>query len=382
MRIAYIYTSLTTVGGADRVIIEKANYFAEKCNYEVYMITDSQLGLPTTFPLSPKVKHIDLGMNFFEQYKHSFLIRGYIYLKLMHIYKRKLRELLNSLKLDFVITTMGKDADFLITLKDGSKKIAESHISKEYMRNLHLLKQRSLPYRIVADIWTKRMEKSIRKMDAFVVLTEADAKKWSNVKKAYVIPNSLPFYPEESSNCTSKQVISVGRFYAQKGYDMLIPTWEIVHKQYPDWTLSIYGNGEQEKELKDLIHQKGLEESIYIKAPVKNIVEKYQESSLYVMSSRFEGFGMTLIEAMTCGVPCVSFKCPNGPTDIINNGEDGLLVENGNIKQLAEKIIYLIEHEEERKKMGRQAKENVKRYMPSIVMQKWITLFKSIKKEK
>lgn len=382
MKIAYIYPSLTTIGGADRVIIEKANYFADKCGYEVYMITDSQLGLPTAFPLSPKVKHFDLGMNFFEQYRHSFLTRGYIYFKLMRIYKRKLNELLNSLQLDFTITTLGKDADFLTTLKDGSKKIAESHISKEYIRNLHLLKQRGIPYRIVASIWTKRMEKAIKKMDAFVVLTDNDAKKWNDIKKAIVIPNSLPFYPEERSKCNNKQVISVGRLYPQKGYDMLIPAWEIVHKQHSDWILSIYGNGEQEKELKELICQKGLEQCLYILAPVKNIMEKYLESSFYVMSSRFEGFGMTLIEAMACGIPCISFTCPNGPADIIKNNEDGILVDNGNVNQLAEKIIYLIEHEQERTKMGEKAKENVKRYMPDIIMQKWISLFESLKKEK
>lgn len=120
MRIAYIYPALTTTGGADRIIVNKANYFADKLDYDVFIITAHQNGKPSFFPLSKKVTHIDLGVNFNEQYRYSFIKRGFIYFKLLHSYKRKLSELLKSIKADFVITTISRDIDFIHSICDGS----------------------------------------------------------------------------------------------------------------------------------------------------------------------------------------------------------------------------------------------------------------------
>lgn len=381
MRIVYIYPALTTVGGADRVIVDKSNYFAEKCGYEVYIITAHQNGLKSFFELSEKVKHIDLGVNFNEQYAHTFFVRGFIYLRLLRIYKIKLTKLLKELKADFVLTTISRDVDFLTQIKDGSQKIAEAHVSKKYLRNLHLLHERGLLYKIAGKFWSKTLEKAAKKFDAFVVLTKNDADHWKDIRPCTVIPNSIPFYPSSPSTCKNKKIISVGRFYAQKGFDMLIDAWEIVARKHPEWKLSIYGNGELENELTDSIRNKGLTNSVSLEHPVGNIADKYVESSAYVMSSRFEGFGMVLIEAMACGLPVVSFNCPDGPSDIISDGQDGFLVENANVQQLAEKVSILIEKEDLRIQMGLKARENVKRYDQDKIMQKWVDLFQSLKQK-
>jgi len=380
MKIAYIYTALLTIGGADRVITEKANYFAEKLGYDVYIITDSQNKKPPIFPLSPKVKHIDLNILFGQQYNHSFFIRGILYFKLMRIYKKKLEKLLNEIQPDFTISVLGRDSDFVTKLTDKSLKIGEAHVSRQFMRNYHLMEQKSLPYRIICKIWKKRLHKIINELSAFVVLTEDDANNWGEIRKSTVIPNSLPFYNIENSLCTSNKIISVGRLNEQKGYDLLIEAWSIVAEKHPEWTIHIYGNGELKDELNKKLQANKIESSFILEDPRSNIQDKYLESSFYVMSSRFEGFGMVLIEAMSCGLPCISFDCPNGPKDIIKEGIDGLLVENGNIKQLAQKICYMIEHPEERKAMGIAAKTNIKRYDPDIIMQKWVSLFNSLKK--
>lgn len=375
MKIVYLYTALVTVGGADRVVTEKANYLAEVLGHDVYIITDSQNGRQPVFPLSTKVKHIDLDVNFDKQYHHGLLVRAYYYFSLMHLYKKRLGKLLDEIKADVVITTLGRDLDFLTKLKDGSQKVGESHIAKQYTRNFHLMEARGFFYKQIAKYWRRKQEKAVKKLDAFVVLTQYDAESWKKIKVANIIPNSLPFYTAESSSLDKKQIITVGRLSEQKGFDLLVSAWSYITKKHPDWEIHLYGEGELENELKKSITQNGIEDSFIIHKPVKNIKEKYLESSIYVMSSRFEGFGMVLIEAMACGVPCISFDCPHGPSYIIKDGEDGILVENGNVERLAEAISTLITDTDKRVAMGKAAKQNVLRYSQENIMKQWESLF-------
>ncbi len=381
-KIVYVYPALNTVGGADRVISEKANYFADICNYDVYIVTTQQNGTPLYFPLSPKVKHIDLGVNFLEQYNHCLPIRACIYFLYLRRYKKRLSNFLCKLKPHFTISTISRDIDFLYSIKDGSLKIAEAHVAKPYIRNIHRLKSSGSIYKLIAWHWTNRLEKAIRKFDCLVVLTQRDADSWKGVKEAIVIPNSLPFYPQNSSTCDNKQIISIGRYDEQKGYDMLVEAWSIVHNKHKDWSITIYGNGELKDSLIEKASKYNLGNSFILHEPVKDIENKYLENSIYVMSSRFEGFGMVLAEAMACGLPCVSFDCKYGPSDIIKDGKDGILVENSNIAELAQKINYLIENPIIRKEMGKLAKQNIIRYSRENIMQLWCNLFEKLKENR
>lgn len=381
MKIAYIYTALTSVGGVDRIITNKANYFADILEYDVYIITDSQAGRPPVFPLSPKVHHIDLETDFDEQYHYGIIKRFMCYRRLMKQYRKRLEETLKEIRPDIVLTTCGRDMDFLTKLQDGSKKIGESHIAKQYCRNFHLMEARGGLYKIVARYWRRKLEKAIAQLDGFVVLTQHDADSWAHIKKATIIPNPLPFIPQAYSNCLSKKIISVGRYAEQKGYDLLIEVWSKIARKYPDWEINVYGHGEQEEMLQGLIETFHVTDSFKLNPPSKNIKEKYVESSIYVMSSRFEGFGLVLIEALACGLPCISFNCPHGPADIIKNGENGILVGNGNIEELANAIENLINDEEKRIKMGLQAQKIVQKYSPDNIMKMWVELFNKIKNE-
>ena len=256
--------------------------------------------------------------------------------------------------------------------------MGESHIAKEYVRNFHLLEQRGFIYRMLARYWRKKVERAAGKLDALVLLTQHDADSWTGIAKTVVIPNSLPFYPSISSTCDNKQAIYVGRFNEQKGLEYLVDTWANVYRLHPDRTLHLYGDGEQKGMIEHLISEAKLENVVIIHQPTPQIMDRYLESSIFVLTSRFEGLPMVIIEAMACGLPIVSFNCPWGPADIIKNKEDGFLVEYLNTDEEAERICQLIEDSLLRKTMGMNARNNIRRYERDTVMKQWTDLFESL----
>lgn len=381
LRITYIYTALTSLGGVDRILTIKANYFADKLGYDVYIITDSQASRPPVFPLSPKVHHIDIETDFDEQYHYGIIKRYFCYRRLMKQYRQRLEKILYEIKPNIVLSTCGRDLDFLTDIKDGSKKIGESHTVKQYCRNFHLMEAQGGIYKIVAKHWRKKQEKAISKLDEFVVLTKHDAQSWETIRKVQIIPNPISITDIQTSTCKNKRIISVGRLSEEKGFDMLINAWKIISKKHPDWELNIYGKGELKDCLEKQKNDNNLDKTLHLCGPTKNVTEKYTESSIYVMSSRFEGFGLVLIEAMSCGLPCISFNCPHGPAEIIEDGVNGILVENGNIEKLAEAMEELIDNEEKRIAMGRNAYLSVQKYSPDNIMNMWVELFNKLRDE-
>ena len=377
MKILYAVEAVNLSGGYDRVIIEKANYLAEHGLDVIITVASHALAEPC-YEISEKVRLIDFGIDFHQQYGHHLFYRAFIYFVMMRRYRRALKELLFFERPDIVITTLGREIDFITKIHDGSVKIGESHIAKNYVRNLHLMEQNGFVHQMIARYWRWKMDKLVKQLDALVLLTQHDADSWNGLTKTVVIPNSLPFFPEKPSTCNQKQVIFVGRLNEQKGLEYLIETWERVHQKHKDWILQIYGDGEQRDLLLHLIREAKLEDAVVVNQSTRQIMDKYLESSIFLLTSRFEGFGMVLIEAMACGVPVVSFDCPWGPADIIKNGEDGFLVEYLNTTEAAEKVVQLIESPELRMKMGIRARENVQRYSRNTVMKQWIELFYSL----
>lgn len=373
--IAYCTPSLHIPGGVERVLTTKANYLAEKAGYDVYIILTDGKNNPPYYPLSPKVQIIQLDINFEELWHLPFWKKVMVYLKKQYIYKRKMRNALFAIQPDITISLLRREINFINSIKDGSKKIGELHVNRKNYRNFEE-NETNIIKNIFSRIWMYSLIKRLKKLDKFIVLSNEDKDNWPELDNVEVISNPLPFHTQRRSNLTGHKVTAIGRYTYQKGFDLLLKAWKIVIEQHPDWELYIYGEGDKTKYQK-LAVELGLK-NFFLENATPHIIDKYSESSIFVLSSRFEGFGMVIAEAMSCGVPVISFACPCGPKDIIKNGEDGILVENGNIEQLAEKISFLIEKKDIRKKMGDKARINVKRFDEKNIMRQWICLFENL----
>lgn len=380
MKIAYCIPSLYYPSGMERVLTLKANYFAETFGYSIHIILTDGKGKEPYYPLHPSIQLHQLDINYDSMYGLSLPKRIIGYIKRQRLFKKRLNECLCQIQPDITISLLRRDINFISQMKDNSIKMGEIHFNKSNYREFSDNRLPKFIQKAVKRYWIGQLIRKIRQLHRFVVLSHEDACEWTELNNVSVIHNPLSFYPEGYSNGESKEVIAVGRYVAQKGFDLLIKAWEIVSKKHPEWILRIYGDG-MRKELQSQIDELGVTESCILEHSVPDISDKYCKSSIFVLSSRYEGFGMVITEAMACGVPPVSFACPCGPRDIIRNGEDGWLVENGNIEELAERISYLMDHEEERKAMGLQARKNVERFRIEAIAKQWKELFESIIKK-
>ena len=216
--------------------------------------------------------------------------------------------------------------------------------------------------------------------DATVVLTRQDREEnWKGRKGVHVIPNPCIWKPERSSSLDCPKAVAVGRLVPVKGFNLLINAWEKVAVSHPEWTLEIWGDGPEREPLERLVREKGLEKNVLLCGSTGKVREKLLQSSMLVFSSLFEGFGMVLVEALACGVPCVAFECPCGPRDVISPEEDGLLIPPGNTDELARAIVRLMEQPELRSRMGAAARNKAARYAMEAVSSAWMKLFHELK---
>ena len=217
-----------------------------------------------------------------------------------------------------------------------------------------------------------------------VVLTSADKECYDRHFKSehtVIIPNPVVVPEYYESKLDSKVAIAMGRIQYQKGFDTLVDVFAMVHKKHSDWKVYIYGDGNYRNYIEECIKEHGMDDVVILKGKTDDVPSAMRESSFFILSSRFEGFGMVIAEAMSQGVPVVSFDCPTGPSDIVEDGVNGLLVENQNKKALADGICYMIEHPKKRKEMGLKAVETSKRFAGDIIANKWYSLFGLIGQE-
>ena len=345
MKIVYVIEKLSGIGGMERIITDKMNYLVRHTEHEVVLLLLWQDDNPIAYPLDEKVKIIRLNVPF--QHK----------IRLLFVFHKTIRKI----NPDITVYTWVMGA-FLAAFSGWKGKcIYEAHRARPTMKH----------QRIVS-----LMEK---KVDAIVTLTQQDTKDYPNAKRVTLIPNFTSIHVEKPSDYMAKRCVSIGRLIDVKNFSRLIDIWKKVSEKHLDWHLDIVGEGPEREALQKKIEYLNLSESVTLHKATNDVIPYYINSSIYLMTSRFEGLPMVLIEAQTCGLPIVSLDCDYGPRHIIEDGVTGRLIPYNDDNAMVDAICELIDNQEKRQQMGKAALKASQRYSPESVMNKWTELFDEIK---
>ena len=373
MKIIYCIAGTRHSGGMERVLANKANWLVNH-GHEVSIITTDQEGEKPFFKLDERIRCHDLAIGYEENNGKGFLNKIIHYPIKQWKHKRRLKALLQREKADIVVSMFCNDAGFLPSIQDGSRKVLEIHFSR-----YKLLQYGRKGLWALADKWrSNNYEKLASKFDKFVVLTHEDAGYWKGLDNMVVIPNARTFVCNEPARLENKEVLAVGRYNYQKGYDRLLDAWAMVHEAEPEWKLRILGDGELRSDLEKQANRLHIADSVIFGKAEHKVEEIYQQASIYAMTSRYEGLPMVLLEAQAAGLPIVSYDCKCGPKDLIRDGENGYLIQEGDAKCFASKILELIENQNLRRSMGRQAFTDSCEYDTEKVMKGWEELFRAL----
>ncbi|WBX70735.1 glycosyltransferase [Tenacibaculum retecalamus] len=298
MKLLYITNGVHGSGGLERVLAVKTNDLIKEFNYEVAILTLNSANKNTFYKFNPKVKFYDVKIS---GNPFSYLFK----------YKKGIEKIIKIIKPNVISVCDDGLKGLLFPVIFGKKTplVYERHASINF--NFIENNKVSILKKSIEFVNRKLMLFEAKRFDEFIVLTKGNIIDWPKVN-CTVIPNPSPFKIENKTFEKEKIVLVVGTQSFNKGYDRLIDIWEKVNKKHSDWKLKIFGKQNLKKELGEKIRKLNLNKSIELNDPIKNIESEYKKASIFAMSSRTEGFGMVLIEAMSYGVVCVSYDCPHG----------------------------------------------------------------------
>ncbi|WP_016990899.1 glycosyltransferase family 4 protein [Flavobacterium sp. ACAM 123] len=364
-RILYITPQINKEGGLERVLSIKTNYLIEKLGYDITILTQNSGNVLPFYSFNKKIKFYDMelkGSRAFFLWQYNKQVR-----KNVRIVNPEIIVVVESVYKAFALTLIMRTHIPMIFEYHGSKNVQENE------------KKESFYLKYFERIIDRFKNHTVTKYVHFVVLSNESKAEW-NTKDAIVIPNPNWLHTDKIALLQSKKVIAVARHSYEKGLDRLLYIWRVVSKKHPDWILEIYGKSDVDNSLMKLAKSVKIAESVFFYEPVQDIEQKYLNASVCVMTSRTEGLPMVLIEAMSCGLPCVAYDCPCGPRSSIADNQNGFLIEDGNASLFAEKLILLIESKVLREQMGKVASESGAAYDVESVMKQWQNLFESLAK--
>ena len=373
MKIVYIIPTLEARGGAERVIVEKANYFSAHYGFDISIITQCQHNdAPIVYPLSERIHHVNLGIPYYSQYKYKFPKRLWIKWKINKRLQNETTSAILQINPDILIGISYFRPDIICKIPCRARKIIETHEPKDLLRSFYF--SGSWISKLIMKYYLYSIEKNA---DIVVGLTNETKKQWKKAKCVKVIPNFSSMEISQFSTCNAKRVIAVGRLTPVKGYERLIEIWKIVYAKHPDWRLDIFGDGSLKDNLSNYIYNNNIKNIILHRA-THNISHQYTNSSICAVTSYYEGFSLVILEAMMHGVPCIAFDCPDGPRNIIIDNQNGYLIKDGDIKLFAEKLCDLIDNQQLREQFSNAAIERSKFFDIDNIMRQWKALFESL----
>lgn len=363
----------------ERILTEKINFLVNEKNIDIFIVTTDQKNEHLFFELDSKVTIINLDLNFDNLFSLSMVKKYNETRKKLKVYEEDLKKIIEKNTIDICISTGGKELEFLYQLKVDCKKVLEIHFAKNFRKQFLLSRKDNWIFRLIGDFRTKQLIKQTRTLDAVVVLTKKDQKEWQKSHhNIYQIYNFSSIITDSIANSNGNKAIAIGKLDAQKGFDMLIDAWFLKKDELKEWTLDIFGKGEWEEMLKNKISTYGLQNKIFLKGVSSDVEKELLSSSLYLFPSRYEGFSLVFIEAMNCGLPIISFDCPEGPSEVIINNDIGLLIEPENISEFSDAIYKLTQNKTIRMQMGINGKHKAKLFSKNHIMSQWTTLFNNL----
>ncbi len=345
MHIVYLIENIDTVGGIQNGLSIRVNELVKKYNHKITIVCTNH---------NTKVPAYNFDQSIEIIFLEKLISRSSLIGRLILQWKQS-KMIIKSLKPDVVITVKYTMHNvFFKFLNSNVKFVSELRETKENYDQHKSKAIKSRFYICLRDFILKRQ-------DLLIVLTEADKRKWgfNNIK---VIKNTKTFESDTVSSLNNKVALAVGRLEKVKRFDLLIEIWQSVVKKAPDWQLKICGKGSEYKYLDSLINKYKLRKSVIITNHFVDVKKELLNSSLLLMTSKFESFGNVLVEAKICGVPAIAFDVPNGPSEIIENEEDGYLINDGNTEEMLKRVLQLINNESKRKQMGKHSKLNEEKF--------------------
>lgn len=254
-------------------------------------------------------------------------------------------------------------------------------------RGLLLIAQDHLNYLGRSELRRREMRAVADRIDALVTLTRGDAEDYRSLsnwpeQSLLSIPNSMPWQVGDPGRVRRKVVLAAGRLDPQKGFDQLIAAYEPVACKHPDWRLHIYGKGTQRAELLAMVKERGLADQVKLKGWSARFHDVLADASVFALSSRYEGMPLVMVEAMSVGLPLVSFDCPRGPAELVRDGLNGFLVPDGDIEGFASALLRVVEDDGLRERLGRQALADARNYDMSVIGRRWRDLFEKLLSER